>query len=778
MKTVLVLISLFSLFCELAFAQAGAPENRRAARELIEQRYYNSNFDIDIKEALKKLEQNFVSPEVAPEDYLLAAWIYFAANRGLGAIPEEEDIGQAINILNQATTKYPENVDIPFAKYYYSQFSKERFQREQSTKEVEGLSSQKKLTKDQLAIYSLKIGAINQSKTLIQEYLSETADSAVKRADKLERYGDILLASQDATLARSCLETYERAITERPEVAIYYVKAAVCATKGLNFDRAHLYYRNAYERQKESKPYKEAYAGSLTLQYVMKKDKWEVDKQVATLEEAFTLLPNFKIFALRFSLALEKEGDEAQKVQLARGEELFGEKVYELYIYLYQKTDVNFSANVKKDLLERIIKMSKNDREQLHFAFTSFLEDLTLKEELSYNRTKYARAFKLAKNYYKEHGATPGEVGIYSYLYLLQFFKTKDFKKLQAAASLMKQIENREQSEQNDIYSSLEKLINDLTNKISKDTGFAENGVVFKIKELLAPTLEESLGIKIFSFKLEEQEFSSLAFKESYKEEITKQFAPKLMEAEMKQREEASKKLNPEDFEEGNEEEKDTVVTLEADEEKKSNANALEFLKTSQELFSQKQYEKAVTHCLTGLNEEKLKTMARTCLTEAYHKLKDYQNALKYADELLTEAPKNREAVMKKAHLLDAHIEQLEPHRGFIYESHKEFPNSELTTAIKEKLLYQNGMDDINEYFDLANTIAAGRYSKTLKARTLMNVGNVHYTRQELLEAVKSYNSCTKIYDDKYSKKCKLHLASVCQKNPDNKEFKIYCLRS
>ncbi len=766
LKTALLI--LFSL--GLASAEVNIEQNRREARTLIERRYYNSEFDIQAQDALAKLEENFAHPGVQAEDYLLAAWIHFVKNRALGAQSEEEDIGQAINILNRAATKFPDNTEIVFAKYYYSQFSKERFQRELSTKEVAELGQKKALTTEQLAIYSLKTGAISQSETLFENFLAQSNYQTTTKADWIERYGDLLLNSQDATLARSCLETFERAITERPEVAIYYVKAALCATKGLNFDRAHLYFRNAFERQKESTPYKDTYAKSLALQFVMKREKWEVEKMVSTLEEAFSLSPSFEIFALRFSVAIQKEGEEAQKTQLARGEELFGDKVYDLYIYLYQKSDINFSENVKKDLLERIIGLAKNDKAKLNFAFTSFLEGLSFNQGLGYDRDKYARAYKLAKKYYKEHGATARETSIYSFLYLLQFFKTKDFNKLNAAKILLDQIPPNVESQG---LSALEELTKGLIQRISTKSGFEQRGATFKVKELVAPMLESSIGLEIFDFKLEEQEFSSLTFREKFKEELLSELAPKDIKAEMSQ--EKAQSEGPEREEEEEEENINNLALNESDENKES---TFEFIKRSRELFSAKDYHGAIQHCLKGLNNEELKSYARTCLSESYHKLKDYPNSLKYTEETLAENPTDRNAVMSKAHILDAHTEQLGPYSAFVYESHKQFPNSELTTAIKEKLLYQRGMSSESEYMTLSAQIASGKYSKTLKARTLMNIGNIYYTKQDLVKAVKTYNSCIKISDKKYSKQCRTSLAGICQRNSEDKKIKMYCLRS
>lgn len=756
-----------------ASAEVNVAQNRREARTLIEQRYYNSQFEVTAQEALAKLKENFASPNVAAEDYLLAAWIHFVKNRGLGAKSEEEDIGEAINILNQAATKYSNNVEIVYAKYYYSQFSKERFQRELSTKEVEELNRKKLLTPEQLAVYFLKTGAISQSSSYFEKFLAQNSSSSARKADAIERYGDLLLSSGDATLARSCLETFERAITERPEVSIYYVKAAECAIKGLNFDRAHLYYRNAYDRQKSSTPYKDAYANSLALQFVMKKEKWETQKMVDTLNEAFTLSPSFGIFALRFSVAIEKEGENEQKEQLARGEEIFGEKVYDLYIYLYQKSDVNFSESVKKDLLERIIALAKDKKDKLHFAFTSFLEGLSFNQKLGYDRAKYARAYKLAKAYYQEQGAMADEVSLYSFLYLLQFFKTKDFNKLTAAKSLLNEIERSDSSRSP---GTVEEFTRDLIQKIASKSGYEEHDASFKIKELLAPTLESSLGFALFDFKLEEQEFSSLTFKEKYKEEFLNKLAPKDIKAEVATSLEEGVSDDDEDEEKAGTQRLANIASEEKIQE--DNKESIDFINKVREFFGAKDYQAAINLCLTGLQKEELKSYARSCLSDSYHELKNYTKALKYIEESLTADPSNKTAVMDKAHILDAHMEQLGAHRNFVYESHKQFPGNELVTSIKEKLLYQSGMGSMDEYMALSAQIASGKYSKALKARTLMNVGNIYYTKQDILKAVKSYNSCIKMSEKKYSKKCKDSLAGVCRQSGEDKKIKIYCLRS
>ncbi len=765
------LLLIIYFLAQLASAQeVSVEQNRREARELIERRYYNSDQEVDYKEALTKLEQNFTHKDVSSKDYLLTAWIHFVKNRALGAKPEEEDIGEAINTLNQAATKFPNDTEITFAKYYYSQFSKERFQRELSTKEIEELAKEKKLSSEQQAIYSLRIGAITDSKTQMQNYLEQTTDEPRAKTDTIERMGDLLLISEDATLARSCLETFERAITERPEVAIYYIKAAVCATKGLNFDKAHLYYRNAYDRQRDSKPYKEAYAGSLLLQYIMKKDKWDLDKKVAVLEEAFKLSPSFEIFAFRFSLSVVEEGEEAQKIQLARGEELFGEKVYDLYIYLYQMTDVNFTASVRKELLERIITLAKDDKEKLHFAFSSFLEDLSFNEELKYNRSKYARAFKLAKSYYKEYGASPNEVSIYSFLYLLQFFKTKNFEKLSQAKSLLGQIERQENAS---APGAVETLTSSLIEKISNSTGFGENGASFKIKELISPKLESSTGIELFNLKLEEQEFTSLTFKEKYKEELIQVFAPKIVKFEAK-----DVKIQKQEEKDEVDGESEEISVPSLAENNSSAEDVIEFLNKSRELIGSRDFQGAASFCQSKLQEKNLKVLARNCLYHSYHKLKDYSNALKYVDEILSSDASDERAIMNKAHMIEYHTDQVGSHRAFINQSYQQFPNTEITTAIKEKLLYQDGMGSMDEYLKLSEHVAKGNFSKTLKARTLMNLGNIHYTKQDILKAVKTYNSCIKVGDKKYSKTCKGSLSGICLKNKEDKTIKIYCLRS
>lgn len=789
---VIVLIFFFGLNVAQSQTLDSAPSNNsqrhKQARLIIEAHYFEQDSPKVWDEAKELLEANIAQESATLEDYLLLARAYFLRSARMGDKKSEDDITEALNILSRAKLKFPQSPAPIFYIFYYNLFSEDRYRKGIALNDmVQSMKVSKRFGPDMQAIYYLTLGAVAQSKDLLQVYLNQDNTSALDRAQFLDHYGSLMLELNDATLARQCVEVYERAITERPEVALYYAKAAICASRGIDFDRSHLYFKNAYNLMKDVPSYRKAYAGSLIVQLLMKKDQWDAAKQLSTVREAYDLSPTKETFAVMLEVSLEHETTAKQFSLLKSGEEYFKDQIYDFYLFLYhQQKSGDVKSPLRRHVLAKIIEHSKTLKHQALYAYVSFLESVEFKETLSYRKAAFAKAFQKARACASHLSEENICRSIFASLYLFQYLQTENIKKLMMADKILKQSKVKGP----DI---IHQTVLDLAKKIDLKNNYQTPGLFDEIKRTIARYLKTYLDLNVYDFNIERQMFASIDYRQKV---LALKFDEDNQIVASTNAEDQTEQQSTAQENEGQDDKQDQENESAAP-EAKSNlntaskvlnekvANAQIELKERTELSEKldqihehlrlKQYPQAIAGYESLLTHEKMRPVALQALAPLHHDLKQYDRSLKYNEELLKIDPNNKKATIDKAHLLSSHMKRFESDYDFYLEADRKFPNQEDILAGLLQALYNQGMNQAPKFESVAKRIISGRFNKELRAKAHMNLGNMNLTKKDYSAAVKNYESCAQIRGQRHLKTCQNSLKYTCSVAPDKKSLSGLC---